>query len=97
MSPLSRRAAGFTGTARYSANMTKQQSIWATVIGGGVLATLLGFGALDLGQQTGDGTAASAMAALLLLTAGLGSCMAGVLGLTGLMAWIPGLGDNTDA
>jgi hypothetical protein len=69
--------------------------IWVGIIGGGVLATAAGFGALDPVQAGVDGIdgapAAPALAALLLLTGGMASCLAGVLGLTGLMGWIPGL------
>lgn len=97
MSPLSRRGAAASGFDGQGGKMSKHQTIWAGVIGAGVLATILGFGALDLGQQNSDATAAAAFTALLLLTAGLGSCMAGVLGLSGLMEWIPGLGESGDA
>jgi hypothetical protein len=66
--------------------------IWVGIIGGGVLATAAGFGALDPVQAgIGGAPAAPALAALLLLTGGMASCLAGVLGLTGLMGWVPGL------
>ncbi|MEC5163809.1 hypothetical protein ACFDR9_003001 [Janthinobacterium sp. CG_23.3] len=66
--------------------------IWVGIIGGGVLATAAGFGALDPAPAGVDGApAAPALAALLLLTGGMAGCLAGVLGLTGLMGWIPGL------
>lgn len=72
--------------------------IWSGLIVGGIVATALGFGALS-GVSTGpDETAVSAaalpvMAVLLLMTGGLLSCLTGVIGMTGLMGWIPGLDD----
>lgn len=72
--------------------------IWSGLIVGGIVATALGFGALN-GVNTGpDETSVSAaalpvMAVLLLMTGGLLSCLTGVIGMTGLMGWIPGLDD----
>lgn len=72
--------------------------IWSGLIVGGIAATALGFGALN-GVNTGaDEVAVSAaalpvMAVLLLMTGGLLSCLTGVIGMTGLMGWIPGLDD----
>lgn len=67
---------------------TNSKKIWLSFIGGGLLATALGFGALDLSPSPGT---APAFGIMLLLTGGLLSCMAGAVGLAGLLAWIPGM------
>ncbi|MET3131579.1 hypothetical protein AAKU55_001841 [Oxalobacteraceae bacterium GrIS 1.11] len=59
------------------------KSIWIGMIGAGLLSTACGFGAID--------AALPPLLTLPLLTAGLSACLAGMLGLTGLMGWIPGL------
>ncbi|CDG84370.1 hypothetical protein [Janthinobacterium agaricidamnosum] len=64
--------------------------IWASLMSGGLMATALGFGALDSGYP-GSSAVLPAIAVLLLLTGGLASCLSGLIGMTGLMAWIPGL------
>jgi len=69
---------------------TGSNKIWLSFIGGGVLATSLGFGALDLSPSPAT---APAFGIMLLLTGGLLSCMAGAIGLSGLLAWIPGMAE----
>ncbi|HAT31172.1 MAG TPA: hypothetical protein DCW29_10075 [Janthinobacterium sp.] len=74
--------------------------IWSGVILGGLLATCFGFGALDADAAEAGFAASSATPVplvMLLLTGGLASCLAGLLGLSGLMAWIPGLDQNAEA
>src|SRR5450830_1460035 len=69
---------------------TGSNKIWLSFIGGGMLATTLGFCALDLSPSPGT---APAFGIMLLLTGGLFSCMAGAVGLAGLLAWIPGMAE----
>ncbi|MBW3510832.1 MULTISPECIES: hypothetical protein [Janthinobacterium] len=65
-------------------------SIWLGLIGGGLLATALGFCALDLAPQAGS----PVFGVMLLLTGGMVSCLAGVVGMAGMLAWVPGMADE---
>ena len=67
---------------------TGSNKIWLSFIGGGMLATVLGFCALDLAPQA---HAAPVFGVMLLLTGGLLSCLAGAVGMAGMLAWIPGI------
>jgi len=69
---------------------TGSNRIWLSFIGGGLLATTLGFCALDLSPSPAT---APAFGIMLLLTGGLFSCMAGAVGLAGMLAWIPGMAE----
>ncbi|MFZ4876747.1 hypothetical protein ACL9RI_16835 [Janthinobacterium sp. Mn2066] len=69
---------------------TGSKRIWLSFIGGGMLATTLGFCALDLSPSPAT---APAFGIMLLLTGGLFSCMAGAIGLAGMLAWIPGMAE----
>ena len=60
--------------------------IWLGFIGGGMLATALGFCALDLAPAQAS---APVFGVMLLLTGGMLSCMAGAVGMAGMLAWIP--------
>lgn len=60
--------------------------VWISLIGAGVLLTSIGFGMLEA-----DTSGASLGALTMLLTAGLSACLAGLLGLSGMMGWVPGL------
>ena len=60
--------------------------IWTGLLLGGVLTTGAGFGLLE--ADTGG---ESLGALTMLLTAGLSACLAGLLGLSGMMGWVPGL------
>lgn len=62
--------------------------IWLGFIGGGMLATALGFCALDLAPAQAS---APVFGVMLLLTGGMLSCMAGAVGMAGMLAWIPGM------
>lgn len=64
--------------------------IWFGLIGGGVLATALGFCALDLAPQAGG----PVFGVMLLLTGGMVSCLAGAVGMAGMLAWVPGMADE---
>ncbi|NHQ90366.1 hypothetical protein [Janthinobacterium lividum] len=63
---------------------TGSHRIWLGFIGGGILATALGFCALDLAP-------APVFGVMLLLTGGMVSCLAGAVGMAGMLAWIPGM------
>lgn len=67
---------------------TGSRRIWLGFIGGGVLATALGFSALDLAPAQAS---APMFGVMLLLTGGMVSCLAGAIGLAGMLAWIPGM------
>ena len=62
--------------------------IWLGFIGGGVLATALGFCALDMAPAAAS---APVFGVMLLLTGGMFSCLAGAVGMAGMLAWIPGM------
>ena len=62
--------------------------IWLGFIGGGILATALGFCALDLAPAQAS---APVFGVMLLLTGGMFSCLAGAIGMAGMLAWIPGM------
>jgi len=64
------------------------KKIWLCFIGGGMLATILGFCALDLAPGSAG---APVYGVMLLLTGGMLSCLAGTVGLAGMLAWIPGM------
>lgn len=63
--------------------------IWITVIVAGMAFAAIGFVAL----ATPGGDAAPVM---FLLTGGLAACLVGLTGVTGCMAWIPGLAGAQD-
>ena len=67
--------------------------IWLGFIGGGMLATALGFCALDLAPAQAS---APVFGVMLLLTGGMLSCMAGAVGMAGMLAWIPGMDDGQE-
>ena len=67
---------------------TGSNRIWLGFIGGGMLATALGFCALDLAPAPAS---APVFGVMLLLTGGMLSCMAGAVGMAGMLAWIPGM------
>ncbi|MGK5007713.1 hypothetical protein [Janthinobacterium sp. LB2P70] len=67
---------------------TGRRRIWLGFIGGGALATALGFCALDLAPVQAS---APVFGVMLLLTGGMVSCLAGAIGLAGMLAWIPGM------
>lgn len=69
---------------------TGSNKIWLSFIGGGMLATILGFWALDLAP---GGAAAPVFGVMLLLTGGMLSCLAGAVGMAGMLAWLPGIAD----
>lgn len=60
------------------------QKLWIPMIVGGLLVAGAGL------SLTGTGLAIQVLA-LLLLTVGLLSCLAGVVGASGMMAWLPGM------
>ena len=62
--------------------------IWLGLIGAGILATALGFCALDLAPLQAS---APVFGVMLLLTGGMVSCLAGAIGMAGMLAWIPGM------
>ena len=72
--------------------------IWLGFIGGGILATALGFCALDLAPLQAS---APVFGVMLLLTGGMVSCLAGAVGmagmLAGMLAWLPGMGEAEHA
>ncbi len=68
--------------------------IWLGFIGGGMLATILGFCALDLAP---GGAAAPVFGVMLLLTGGMLSCLAGAVGMAGMLAWLPGMNEAEHA
>ncbi|AYM75553.1 hypothetical protein JAB5_56630 [Janthinobacterium sp. HH103] len=70
---------------------TNSHRIWLGFIGGGILATALGFCALDLAPVQ---TSAPVFGVMLLLTGGMVSCLAGAVGMAGMLAWIPGMADE---
>ncbi|MGK5030329.1 hypothetical protein [Janthinobacterium sp. DSP2-3-3] len=65
--------------------------IWLGFIGGGLLATALGFCALDLAPSQAG---APVFGVMLLLTGGMLSCLAGAVGMAGMLAWVPGMADE---
>lgn len=67
--------------------------IWSALIACGGVVAALGFNAADAGMA-GDKVeyAFTAFGLTMLLTVSLLACLAGTVGLTGMMAWIPGLG-----
>jgi len=67
--------------------------IWLGFIGGGMLATALGFCSLDLAPAQAS---APVFGVMLLLTGGMLSCMAGAVGMAGMLAWIPGMGGEQE-
>ena len=67
---------------------TGSKRIWLGFIGGGLLATALGFCALDLAPAQAS---APVFGVMLLLTGGMVSCLAGAVGMAGMVAWIPGM------
>ncbi|APA69432.1 hypothetical protein [Janthinobacterium sp. 1_2014MBL_MicDiv] len=67
--------------------------IWLGFIGGGMLATALGFCALDLAPASAS---APVFGVMLLLTGGLLSCLAGAVGMAGMLAWIPGMASEPE-
>jgi hypothetical protein len=67
---------------------TGSRRIWLGFIGGGILATALGFCALDLAPAA---SSAPVFGVMLLLTGGMVSCLAGAVGMAGMLAWIPGM------
>ncbi|MDZ5635089.1 MULTISPECIES: hypothetical protein [unclassified Janthinobacterium] len=69
---------------------TGSNRIWLGFIGGGLLATALGFCALDLAPQAGG----PVFGVMLLLTGGMVSCLAGAVGMAGMLAWVPGMADE---
>ena len=75
-----------------------KKSIWAGILLGGFVLTALGF---DIAGYGGDGAPfnapLSALSVLFLLTCGILASMFGLIGLSGLMCWIPGLDDNARA
>ena len=75
-------------------DITGSNKIWLGFIGGGMLATILGFSALDLAP---GGGAAPVFGVMLLLTGGMLSCLAGAVGMAGMLAWLPGMGETEHA
>lgn len=75
-------------------DITGSNKIWLSFIGGGMLATILGFSALDLAP---GGSAAPVFGVMLLLTGGMLSCLAGAVGMAGMLAWLPGMGEAEHA
>lgn len=75
-------------------DITGSNKIWLSFIGGGMLATILGFSALDLAP---GGSAAPVFGVMLLLTGGMLSCLAGAVGMAGMLAWLPGMGETEHA
>lgn len=73
---------------------TGSNKIWLSFIGGGMLATILGFWALDLAP---GGSAAPVFGVMLLLTGGMLSCLAGAVGMAGMLAWLPGISEAEHA
>ncbi|WP_219116333.1 hypothetical protein [Janthinobacterium sp. UMAB-56] len=71
-------------------DMAGGNRIWLGFIGGGILATALGFCALDLAPET----SAPVFGVMLLLTGGMVSCLAGAVGMAGMLAWLPGMADE---
>jgi len=69
---------------------TGSKKIWLCFIGGGMLATILGFCALDLSPGSAG---APVYGVMMLLTGGMLSCLAGAVGLAGMLAWIPGMAE----
>lgn len=69
--------------------------IWSALIACGGVVAGLGFSAADAGMA-GEKVqyAYTAFGLTVLLTVSLLACLAGTIGLTGMMAWIPGLGGN---
>ena len=67
---------------------TGSKRIWLGFIGGGMLATALGFCALDLAPAA---SSAPVFGVMLLLTGGMVSCLAGAVGMAGMLAWLPGM------
>lgn len=67
--------------------------IWLGFIGGGMLATALGFCALDLAPASAS---APMFGVMLLLTGGMLSCLAGAIGMAGMLAWIPGMASEPE-
>lgn len=70
---------------------TGNRRIWLGLIGGGILATALGFCALDLAPVQAS---TPVFGVMLLLTGGMVSCLAGAVGMAGMLAWIPGMADE---
>ena len=75
-------------------DITGSNKIWLSFIGGGMLATILGFCALDLAP---GGGAAPVFGVMLLLTGGMLSCLAGAVGMAGMLAWLPGMAEAEHA
>lgn len=73
---------------------TGSRNIWLSFIGGGMLATILGFCALDLAPGN---SGAPVYGVMLLLTGGLLSCLAGAVGMAGMLAWLPGMSELEQA
>lgn len=73
---------------------TGSKKIWLCFIGGGMLATILGFCALDLAPGSAG---APVYGVMMLLTGGMLSCLAGAVGLAGMLAWIPGMSELEQA
>lgn len=73
---------------------TGSRKIWLSFIGGGMLATILGFCALDLAPGN---SGAPVYGVMLLLTGGLLSCLAGAVGMAGMLAWLPGMSELEQA
>lgn len=70
--------------------------IWSTLIACGGVVAGLGFNAADAGMASDKlEYAYTAFGLTMLLTTGLLACLAGTVGMTGMMAWIPGLSGNT--
>jgi len=75
-----------------------KKSIWIGILAGGFVLTALGFDIAGNGSDGATFTASlSAFSVLFLLTCGILTCMLGLIGLSGLMCWIPGLDDNARA
>ena len=75
-------------------DITGSNKIWLSFIGGGMLATILGFSALDLAPGSGG---APVFGVMLLLTGGMLSCLAGAVGMAGMLAWLPGMNEAEHA
>jgi hypothetical protein len=75
--------------ATHAKDLVMNRNIWIGVIACGALLSSLGLFAVE--------PALAPVSVMLLLTCGLLACLAGALGLAGLIAWVPGFDEPNEA
>jgi hypothetical protein len=78
-----------TTAAAHAKDLVMNRNAWIGVIASGTLLSSLGLFVVE--------PALAPVSVMLLLTCGLLTCLAGALGLAGLIAWVPGFGVPEEA